>query len=142
LPRRAVKIEFEGKDGERYTIKLEGKISKEKVLKMMDMYELLTHQNDEADDIDLASAFGKVQSLIKNDFALRQFSSDEVQELFEDRFQQPISLAAVGVYLLRLVDQGVLRRSKKGRKWFYKLQVEGPPIPMNTANPRTQPVGR
>jgi hypothetical protein len=119
LAKRAVKIEFEGSDGERYTIKLEGVLSKDKVMRVMDMYELLATE-EKAENMPLANTmYGKVQTLILDKFTFKRFTSDELRNAFEDTYDHPIKLAAVSTYLARMSDQGTVIRSKHGRKWLY-----------------------
>jgi len=118
---RQVKIQFEGSDGERYTIKLEGSLSRDKVLRIMDMYELLAREESTKPEPTDDSLYGKIQGLVDEKFTLKQFTSDQIRDMFEDTYNQPIKLAAVSTYLLRMNDQGIVARTRRGRKWLYSL---------------------
>ena len=118
---RQVKVQFEGSDGERYTIKLEGALSRDKVMRIMDMYELLAREENSKPTPGEDTLYSKIQSLINEKFILKQFTSDQIRNTFEDTYNQPIKLAEVSTYLSRMNDQGIVARSKRGRKWLYSL---------------------
>jgi hypothetical protein len=120
LGNRSVRLQFEGSDGERYTIKLEGRLSKDKVLRLMDMYELLAREN-ETNSADESTVFGRIKNLITQDFTFKQFTSDQIRDAFEDTYNQPMKLAEVSTYLTRMTDLKEVSRVKQGRKWLYKL---------------------
>jgi hypothetical protein len=74
---RQVKVQFEGSDGERYTIKLEGALSRDKVMRIMDMYELLAREENSKPTPGEDTLYSKIQSLINEKFILKQFTSDK-----------------------------------------------------------------
>jgi hypothetical protein len=121
LGRHAVRIQFEGSGGERYTIKLEGSLSKDKVMRVMDMYELLAKEESSKTTQTDDTLYGKVQNLISEEFMFKRFTSDQIRDAFEDTYNQPMKLAAISTYLLRMNDQNLISRSKRGRKWVYTL---------------------
>jgi hypothetical protein len=136
---RQVKVQFEGSDGERYTIKLEGSLSRDKVMRIMDMYELLAREEGSKPEAVEDTLYGKIQRLVDEKFTLKQFTSDQIRNSFEDIYNQPIKLAEVSTYLSRMNDQGIVNRRRRGRKWLYSLT---PPTRVGTPQiiprPRTR----
>lgn len=118
---RQVKVQFEGSDGERYTIKLEGTLSRDKVMRIMDMYELLAQEENSKPTPGEDTLYSRIQTLINEKFTLKQFTSDQIRDMFEDTYNQPMKLAEVSTYLSRMNDQGIVARIKRGRKWLYSL---------------------
>jgi hypothetical protein len=122
LGRRVIKIEFEDGDGGKYSFKLEGKLTREKILKLIDIYELMNLKREEA-SINHETIYGKLLSLIYNDFPIKKFTSKELLEVYEDRFNEPIKLCTVSTYLKRMHEDGKLSRIKVGKEWYYKIKV-------------------
>jgi hypothetical protein len=136
---RQVKVQFEGSDGERYTIKLEGSLSRDKVMRIMDMYELLAREDGSKPEPVEDTLYGKIQRLVDEKFTLKQFTSDQIRDTFEDTFNQPIKLAEVSTYLSRMNDQGIVSRRRRGRKWLYSLT---PPARVETPQVMPRPMTR
>jgi hypothetical protein len=90
-------------------------------MRIMDMYELLAREEDSKPDPDENTLYGRVQNFVNEKFTLKQFTSDQIRNVFEDTYNQPIKLAEVSTYLSRMNDQGILDRRKRGRKWLYSL---------------------
>jgi len=126
LGKRSIKLEFEDEDGSKYTLKVEGKITKEKVLKLLDIYELmnLKHEKEERKyEIGSNTLYDKIQDIIYSKLSLRPFSSKELQSIYEDLYNEPIKLSVISTYLRRMVYSGKLVREKRGREWFYSLKT-------------------
>jgi hypothetical protein len=140
LGKQGVRVQFEGSDGEKYTIKLEGTLSKDKVMRLMDMYELLSRKETEKiPDPEENTVFAKIQSLVRNRFTFKQFTSDQIQEAFEDNFNRPMKLAEASTYLSRMTENRILTRTKRGRKWLYSLVLPGEvEIPRTNLLPKSE----
>jgi len=121
LGRNTVRIQFEGSDGERYTIKLEGNISKDKVSRIIDMYDLLAKRNESSDLLQDDTTYSQLRRFVAEEFTFKKFTSDQLQEAFENRYHHPMKLAAVSTYLSRMNNVGEVSRVKRGRKWIYRL---------------------
>ena len=133
MARRAVRIQFEGSDGERYTIKLEGKVSRDKVQRVMDMYDLLS-QDKNSEQVDEGTLYGKTRNIVLDQFSFKRFTSDQLLVAFQQRYSQSMKLAEISTYLSRLNEQGVVTRTKRGRKWLYSVPSSISPInPSNTS---------
>jgi len=125
MPARKMRIEVFDSEGNKYTITLEGSISREKAIKVLDLVELLGGIPSStpllAGSPREASKFEKVKLLIERHFPVAWFSSKEVQEVYENEFKEPISLSTVSTYLSRLADRGFLLAASNSRVKRYKV---------------------
>lgn len=120
--RRKVKIELQDEDGTRYTLALEGTLSRDKVMKVMDLLELMelpiNHSFQKTND--QSTFFGKVLGLIETSFNSGDFSSSDVAREFEEKFGEAVRLSTISTYLSRLAEREYLRREKFGNSWVYR----------------------
>jgi Penicillinase repressor len=120
--RKKIKIELEDEEGTKFTLALEGKVSRDKLLKAVDMLEVMDMPLDRS--IRKAPGegtfFGKVSTLIETTFASVDFSSSDVAREFEERYNQPVRLSTISTYLSRLADKDYLRRERFGNSWVYR----------------------
>lgn len=114
MGRKVVKLEFEDGRGARYELRLEGTFSKEKVLKLLELYELLSSEEAPPED----GLLSHIRAVIA-DSSTHGLTSKEVLGLLEDKFKESPPLAVVSTYLRRLADKGELVRVKRGREWVY-----------------------
>jgi penicillinase repressor len=120
--RKRIKIELQDDEGTKYTLALEGKLSRDKLMKAAELLELM--------DIPLESGFekpndsntffGKVHQLIEDEFSSGDFSSSDVAREFEEKYNTPVHLSTISTYLSRLADKSYLRREKFGNSWVYR----------------------
>ena len=119
--RRRIRIEVEDEEGTRYTLALEGKVSRDKVMKAVDMLEMMDIPIDHAyRPPNQGTFFGKVMSLLETGFAAGDFSSSDVARAFEDKYNQPVKLNTISTYLTRLVEKEHIKREKFGNSWVYR----------------------
>ncbi len=120
--RKRVKIELQDEEGTKYTLALEGKLSKEKVMKVMELMEMINVpvEDDQGPAPSQDTFFGKLYRLIETSFPGGEFSSSDVAQEFEERYGLPVRLATVSTYLSRLADKNHLRREKFGNSWVYR----------------------
>lgn len=126
--KKRVKIEIAGGTGEKITIMLEGSISRERILRVMDMLQLLETASDEerSPEPGEMSKFDKVQRLLRRKFPDGWFTSQDVMVAYEDLYDEPIGLSTVSTYLARLVDRGVVSKSGGlGTRRYRLRRVEG-----------------
>lgn len=122
MTKKKIKIEFSDDDGGNYTLSLDGSMSRDKVLKIMDMVELLSG-NEEKEKTSLLSkdtSFGKLYDLIDKKFPLGSFTSSDILETYEDEFKKPIRLSTISTYLSRLEQKKLLSREWSTSGWIYK----------------------
>jgi hypothetical protein len=119
--RKRVKIELEDEEGTKYTLALEGVVSRDKLMKAMDMLEIMDVPLDHAARVpDQGTFFGRVQTLLETTFAAGDFSSSDVAREFEERYGQPVKLSTISTYLARLADRQYVKRERFGNSWVYR----------------------
>jgi hypothetical protein len=123
LPANKVKVNINDEEGNKITISFEGRITRNKVLQVLDFVELLgggSTPGEEKNTSDF-SKFDKIQKVIERKFPIGWFTSQEVMIVYEDLLNEPIGLSTVSTYLSRLVDKGVLTKSGSAAERKYKL---------------------
>ena len=120
--KKRVKIELEDEEGTKYTVALEGKVSREKLMKAVDMLEFMDVPLDHniPRTAGEGTSFGKVMVLLESTFSAGEFSSSDVAREFEDRFNQPVKLSTISTYLARLTDKEYVKRERFGNSWVYR----------------------
>jgi len=128
MPARKMRIEVFDSEGNKYTISLEGNISREKAIKILDLVELLggipSSNPILANSSQKITKIEKVKMLIEKRFPIIWFSSREVQEAYENEFREPVSLSTISTYLSRLADRGFLMVNSNSRTKRYKMVTE------------------
>jgi len=122
MVKRNIKIEFNDGEGGKYRISIEGKISQDKILKIINMVELIEGKDkvDEKFVFSLNTQFGRLYNLIEKEFTYGSFTSTDILEVYEDEYNTPIKLSTISTYLQRFMDKGVLLRSKANVGWAYR----------------------
>ena len=126
MPARKMRIELFDSEDNKYTITLEGNVTREKALKILDLVELLGGMASEEasaktfNSENKLSKYEKVRLLVKKNFPLVWFSSKEVQIAYEREFMEPINLSTVATYLARMMKRGLLIKMGNARP-KYKL---------------------
>ncbi len=119
--RRRIKIEVEDEEGTKYTLALEGKVSRDKLMKAVDMLEIMDVPMDHPYRTpDERTFFGKVMTLLETEFAAGDFSSSDVARDFEEKYNQPVKLSTISTYLARLADKEYIKRERFGNSWVYR----------------------
>lgn len=119
--RRRIKIELEDEEGTKYTLALEGKVSRDKLMKAVDMLEIMDVPLDHPPRApDEGTFFGKVMTLLETEFAAGDFSSSDVARSLEEKYTQPVKLSTISTYLARLVDKQYIKRERFGNSWVYR----------------------
>jgi hypothetical protein len=119
--RRRIKFEVEDEEGTKYTLALEGKVSRDKLMKAVDMLEIMDIPMDHSLKApDQGTFFGRMMTLLETEFAAGDFSSSDVAREFEEKYNQPVKLSTISTYLVRLVDKQYVRRERFGNSWVYR----------------------
>ncbi len=115
MVKKRIRIDMEDADGAKYDIKLEGNVTREKVLKIFEMMDLMNiEQGPETPNLN--SIGGKIWNIIDKHFPVGKFTSNEILEKYEDEYEEPIKLSVISTYLSRFSSKGKIERSKKGRE--------------------------
>ena len=110
---------MEDADGARYDIKLEGNVTRDKVLKIFEMMDLM---NIEEENVvtNMDSVGAKIWSIIDKFFPMGKFTSTNILEKYEDEYNEPIKLSIISTYLSRFSVKGKIGRVRTGREWTYQ----------------------
>jgi len=135
--KRRFKIELEDAEGSKYNLSLEGNVSKDKILKIVEFMDLLNIEpngNDVGEthnSTSPASVGDRIWSLVESKFPYGGFTSTDILELYEDQYNEPIKLSIISTYLSRYSERGRLARNRQGKEWIYKAarqqQVQASP---------------
>ncbi len=110
---------MEDADGARYDIKLEGNVTREKVLKIFEMMDLMNIEEQEQ-SIKMNSIGSKIWHIVDKFFPMGKFTSTNILEKYEDEFNEPVKLSIISTYLSRFTSKGKVDRIRTGREWTYQ----------------------
>jgi hypothetical protein len=127
--KKRFKIELEDAEGSKYNLSLEGNISKDKIMKIVEFMDLLNIESNGNSDSEIynnnkstpASVGDRIWSLIEGKFPYGGFTSTDILELYEDQYNEPIKLSIISTYLSRYSERGRLARTRQGKEWIYKM---------------------
>lgn len=120
MVRKRIRIDVEDVDGTKYDIKLEGNVTRDKILKVFEMMDLMNIEEG-TKTINLDTIGAKIWNIIDKYFPMGKFTSNEILEKYEDEYNEPIKLSVVSTYLSRFNSKGKIDRSKSGRAWAYQI---------------------
>ncbi len=121
--RKKFRIELEDAEGSKYNLSLEGNISKDKIVKIMEFMDLLNMEGEAPRDTEMskpASVGDRIWALVDAKFPYGSFTSSDILELYEDSYNEPIKLSIISTYLSRYAERGRLVRTRQGKEWVYK----------------------
>ncbi|NWJ77022.1 hypothetical protein HX865_00690 [Marine Group I thaumarchaeote] len=119
MNQKRIRIDVQDKDGAKYDFKIEGNVTKEKVLKIFELMDLINIEEDQAPNLD--SVGGKIWNVAENSFPTGRFTSSEVLEKYEDEYNEPIKLSVDSTYLARFASRNRVERTRTGREWSYQI---------------------
>jgi hypothetical protein len=119
MAKKRIRIDMEDADGARYDIKLEGNVTRDKVLKIFEMMDLM---NIEEENVvtNMDSVGAKIWSIVDKFFPMGKFTSTNILEKYEDEYNEPIKLSIISTYLSRFSVKGKIGRVRTGREWTYQ----------------------
>ena len=110
---------MEDADGARYDIKLEGNVTRDKVLKIFEMMDLMNIEEEEQ-SVKMDSVGSKIWHIVDKFFPMGKFTSTNILEKYEDEFNEPVKLSVISTYLSRFASKGRVERNRTGREWIYQ----------------------
>ena len=119
MKQKRIRIDVQDKDGAKYDFKIEGNVTKEKVLKIFELMDLINIEEEQAPNLD--SVGGKIWNIIENSFPTGKFTSSDVLEMYEDEYNEPIKLSIISTYLARFASKNKIERTRIGREWSYQV---------------------
>jgi predicted transcriptional regulator len=142
--KKKVKIQLEDAEGGKYNLSLEGNLSKEKILKVFELIDLINldgksnnghiDRESQSQNKNLASVGSKIWNIIENKFPYSTFTSSDILEIYEDEYNEPIQLSIISTYLSRYSDRGKLARNRKGKEWIYKIATRSSQVIESRSN--------
>lgn len=125
--RKKIKIELEDENGEKYNLTLQGTLSKEKIMNVIEFVQLFdknsigsSFEHRESD----SKLGSKLWNLIIENFKYHTFTSSDILRIYQDLHYQSIQLSVISIYLSRFYLKKQLNRSKNGKQWVYTLVKE------------------
>ena len=120
MNQKLIRINLEDREGAKYKFDIEGNITKDKVLKLFELMDLMNIE-DEQNTPDLDSVGGKIWNIVENSFPAGRFTSSSVLEKYEDEYNEPIKLSVVSTYLARFSSRNRIQRTRVGGEWSYQI---------------------
>ena len=114
MTKKQVRIDVEDNDGVKTKISIEGNVTREKVLKIFELMEMVNieeHDNNPKTD----TVGGKIWYLVGKYYPTGRFTSSEILERYEDEYNEPIKLSVISTYLSRFNTKNKVQRAKRGR---------------------------
>ena len=119
MVKKRIQIDMEDADGARYNIKLEGNVTREKILKIFELMDLMNIE-DEQEPINMDSVGSKIWNIVDKFFPMGKFTSTNILEKYEDEYNEPVKLSVISTYLARFSTKGRVDRARTGREWTYQ----------------------
>ena len=117
---KRIRIDVTDKDGVKFDLKLEGNVTREKVLKIFELMELANIEEPSTTTPDMSTVGGRIWALIDKYFPTGKFTSNDILEKYEDEYNEPIKLSIISTYLARFTSKNKTERARKGREWTYQ----------------------
>jgi len=119
MAKKRIRIDMEDSDGARYDIKIEGNVTRDKVLKIFEMMDLMNIE-EEQETTNMDSVGSKIWHIVDKFFPMGKFTSTNILEKYEDEFNEPVKLSVISTYLSRFSSKGRIDRVRTGREWTYQ----------------------
>ena len=119
MKQRRIRINLEDNEGAKFKFDIEGNVTKDKVLKLFELMDLMNIEEEQAPNLD--SVGGKIWHVIENSFPAGRFTSSSVLEKYEDEYNEPIKLSVISTYLARFSSRNKIERTRTGREWSYQV---------------------
>ena len=119
MAKKRIRIDMEDADGAHYDIKLEGNVTREKVLKIFELMDLMNIE-DQQEPINMDSIGSKIWYIVDKFFPTGKFTSTNILEKYEDEYNEPVKLSVISTYLSRFSTKGRVDRARTGREWTYQ----------------------
>lgn len=120
MARKRIRIDLEDTDGAKYNFNIEGNITRDKVLKIFELMDLMNiEEQEEAPHLDSVGA--KIWHIVDKYFPMGRFTSNEILEKYEDEYNEPVKLSIISTYLARFNTKGRINRLRNGKAWVYQI---------------------
>lgn len=146
--RKKIKIEIEDNEGDKYNLYLEGKFSRDKMLKVLELMDTFQEGTVKANKVDevihkysqnqnrqqsTINLGAKLWNIISTTFIQQKFSSTDLSHAYYNIHLENIQLSIVSTYLSRFFIKNKLERTKRGKEWIYSI-IHNPVRDINSDN--------
>ncbi|MDP9289326.1 MAG: hypothetical protein M3P08_14180 [Thermoproteota archaeon] len=123
--KRKIRIELEDDEGDRYNLSLEGKFSKEKMIKVFELIESFEdktrNESNSLTNNDTSSLGTRIWSIIQGKCNNKTFTSTFIFNIYNELYEERIQLSVISTYLSRFFARNKLGRTKNGKEWIYSI---------------------
>ena len=126
--RKKIKIELEDDEGSKYNLSLEGNFSKEKILQVIELMDLVRSSDSGAitnnplyEKNNTLSVDSKIWNIVEESFYFNTFTSSDIVNIYKKKYNETIKLSIISTYLARYCAKGKLNRTKRLREYVYNL---------------------
>lgn len=120
MARKRIRIDLEDAEGAKYNLSLEGNVTREKMLKIFELMDLMNiEEPEESAQLDTVGA--KIWNIVDKHFPMGKFTSSLILEKYEDEYEEPIKLSVISTYLSRFALKGRVARERNGKEWSYQI---------------------
>ena len=119
MARKRIRIDLEDSEGAKYNFSLEGNVTRDKMLKIFELMDLMNIEAGEPTELD--SIGSKIWNIIDKYHPIGKFTSSIILEKFEDEYEVPVKLSVISTYLSRFASKGRVVREKQGKEWAYQI---------------------
>ncbi|TLX83237.1 MAG: hypothetical protein E6K98_05030 [Thaumarchaeota archaeon] len=119
MARKRIRIDLEDSEGAKYNFSLEGNVTRDKMLKIFELMDLMNIESEEPTQLD--SIGSKIWNIIDKYHPIGKFTSSIILEKFEDEYEVPVKLSVISTYLSRFASKGRVVREKQGKEWAYQI---------------------
>jgi len=124
VPVRKMRVEVYDESRNRYTISFEGRVTREKALRILDIVELLGGMPGVETGLSSAQELSKIERVhlvVEKCLPLVWFSAKDVQPLYEKETGERVSLSTSSTFLSRLAERGILVKTRNSNRVLYRL---------------------
>lgn len=127
MTRKRIRIDVEDADGAKYDIKLEGNVTRAKMLKIFELMDLINIEEPTSGQ-KIDSVGGKIWHIVDKYYPMGRFTSTNLLEKYEDEYNEPIKLSIISTYLARFNIKGRVSRARQGKEWSYQTIRPATPV--------------
>jgi hypothetical protein len=107
--KRRVRVEVVSDDGDRLTVILEGRVTREKIMQLADLVDL--YGGGASPQQPIENKLTRLARMIEKRFPYAEFTSRDVVEAYEAEYGEKLTLSTASTYLSRLAERGFLERA-------------------------------
>ena len=123
--KKKIKIELEDNDGDRYNLSLEGKFSKEKMMRVFELIESFEDKTiKEPTTIaydDTSTLASRIWNIVQDKCRDTTFTSALILNKYNELYEEKLQLSVISTYLSRFFTRNKLARIKHGKEWIYSI---------------------